>query len=160
MVTWVGPDAKPILRWMGAAGPTELMGGHRMKGMEINGKPIVYHIGYQHFSTITAFVAKMFVEGVTLVVDVRSFPRSCKKGFDGKAMMEGLAERCIMYQWEGKEMGGKSTCEEWDRGCLRVMKLAETEQVCLVCLETRWEDCHRRHLCRILNGFKVHTVNL
>ncbi len=130
-----------------------------MKGMEINGRPIVYDIGYQCYTPLE-FVAKMKAEGVTMVVDVRAKPWSKKPGFNKKDLQATLATQQVLYQHHGEMLGGNRRPRAWDEGVRRLAKMAEVEQLCIMCVEEDRDKCHRKQLAVIFNDFKCHTIAL
>jgi uncharacterized protein (DUF488 family) len=128
--------------------------------MEPNEK-MMYTVGYQG-RTPEQFLEVLMREGITLVVDVRERPYSRQAGFNKNALAERLAAAGIAYEGMGKQLGGFTcTREMWEKGCLRLAKIAREQTVALMCMERKPNRCHRRHIAAILaegHGFTIRHV--
>jgi uncharacterized protein (DUF488 family) len=97
---------------------------------------MLYTVGYQHHTpeTLRNLLDSLQVD---LLVDVRSSPRSRKRGF-GRAKLEGYFGK--RYQWRGDRLGGrgagptKAGLDELARDRRTLM---------LMCMEEAPGDCHR-----------------
>jgi uncharacterized protein (DUF488 family) len=128
--------------------------------------PLVYTVGHGN-RTIEELVATLTVAWVTRLIDVRSYPRSRRYPHFGYGPIgASLAAAGIVYEWRGREMGGKRRGEaEANHPGLReptfrayaehmrsdifqlaaeeVLAQAGREAPCLMCAERDPAQCHR-----------------
>ena len=126
---------------------------------------IVFTIGYAGVK-LPQFIEVLKEHGVTLLIDVRSVPRSQYfSDFNDVRLHGHLAKHGIMYENHKTEFGARQTNAEWFTGeVLDFEKFAESEQfrrgvekvktliqngevVCLMCAEIDPIGCHRGILC-------------
>lgn len=107
--------------------------------------------------------------GVQIVADVRRFPGSRRSPHLSRAALgEALPERGLRYEWWGESLGGRRSlgpppsrhpawrepafrayAEHMDtpqfrEAFARLLEVAGTEEVAVMCSETLWWRCHRR----------------
>jgi uncharacterized protein (DUF488 family) len=122
----------------------------------------LYTVGYE--STDLKFFIECLVENrITVLIDVRDYPGSRKRGFSKKALAEALKRVDITYEhW--RQLGAPKTLRhelretrEWEKyvkGYSEVLDSQEptlvsladktsTELVCLMCFERDHRECHR-----------------
>jgi uncharacterized protein (DUF488 family) len=120
-------------------------------------------IGYEG-GTIDAFLRALREAGVELVLDIRAAPVSRKKGFSKNQLAAHLAEAGIGYRHlrglgtpkRGRDAARGGDLGKFERIFLEHMEepealldlgeaiaLAESQPVCLLCLERDPEHCHR-----------------
>lgn len=126
----------------------------------------LYTIGHGTQDAET-FVARCRPSGVEAVVDIRTLPRSGRHPqYTAEAMKRWLPAAAIAYQWE-PELGGFRRPQPGSRnvglrhprfrayadymasadfaGALgRVLNIARTVPLAVMCSETLWWRCHRR----------------
>ena len=119
--------------------------------------------------------------GLVLLVDVRRFPGSRRHPHFGRGSLEKtLPEAEIEYEWWGEELGGRrSTGANSRHGALRnasfrayadfmetdvfrfaidhLESKARVLPTAVMCAETLWWRCHRRHIADVtqIHGFTV-----
>jgi uncharacterized protein (DUF488 family) len=120
-------------------------------------------IGYEG-GTVSTFIRALREAGVELVVDIRAAPVSRKKGFSKNQLAAHLTEAGIGYRHlrglgtpkRGRDAARGGDIESFERIFLEHMEepealldlgeaiaLAETQPVCLLCLERDPQHCHR-----------------
>jgi uncharacterized protein (DUF488 family) len=101
---------------------------------------------------------------VRTLVDVRAFPVSRRHPqFSTQNLESVLASEGIAYEWQGKALGGYRKVpypEHMKTPAFREAAAAlgaRTDDVCLMCAESKPEDCHRLHIAGWLaaRGHKV-----
>jgi uncharacterized protein (DUF488 family) len=123
----------------------------------------IYTIGYQG-ATLAGFVTALKNAGVQLVLDIRAVPASRKKGFSKSPLTAHLAEAGIAYRHlrglgtpklgrEAARNGDLATFEKVFRAHLdepealldfgEACTLAQSQAVCLLCMERDPHHCHR-----------------
>ena len=123
---------------------------------------IFYTVGYAQ-KDITKFIAELEAHSIDVLVDVREYPLSRKKGFSKTALAEYLRQCGIEY-WHFRELGSpkelrKKYAEDGDFDYFRkhfkegfevrrdILKLlleqTATNTICLMCFEADWSGCHR-----------------
>ena len=99
---------------------------------------MIYTIGYQNL-TPPQLRNLMDSLRVDLLIDVRSVPRSRKRGFSQTSLLALFGTR---YEWRGDRLGGRSP------GVTKagLDELASDKRnLMLLCLEHLPGDCHRHH---------------
>ena len=124
--------------------------------------PTVYTIGHSNQS-LDEFVALLMKQSITLLIDVRSKPRSRFPHFNRKALEKRLPDHHIKYLYLGDHLGGHPQSDDlyvdgrviYERiailpGFRRQLKrvVEESDQHCLVlmCVEENPIECHRHPL--------------
>lgn len=122
----------------------------------------IYSVGYEGF-TLSAFVDRLRAARVDTVVDVRLNPISRKPGFSKKRLAEALGEAGIQYIHErglgnpadnredfrsgdgeaGRERLRQLLAEDGDEAIGRLVDLASTQRVAVLCVERERHRCHR-----------------
>lgn len=78
------------------------------------------------------------------VIDVRTKPYSRFNPQYNRAALEAyLTANGIVYDFRGSQLGGLSENVNYDETLLEVSKLAETENIVLLCSEKDHKKCHR-----------------
>lgn len=132
----------------------------------------IFTIGYGKRS-VEDVIDLLRREAVQYLIDVRSSPRSkFNPGFSAEPLQEVLRNAGIRYVFMGDSLGGRPndlTCYEsghviYDRvrarpffqeGIRRLLRAIEQNlNVCLLCSESRPEDCHRSKLI----GFELDVL--
>ena len=111
------------------------------------GAVALYTIGHSNHP-IDRFLAALGEHAIEVLIDVRSWPGSrwCPQ-FNRKDLQAALAQQRIQYQWRGPCLGGRGDTSIHAEGFLRdmgeVLRLAESQNVALLCSERHPRDCHR-----------------
>jgi uncharacterized protein (DUF488 family) len=124
----------------------------------------VWTIGHSNHP-LDVFVALLLAAGIGTVADVRSFPRSrFHPQFNRQRLEAGLAEAGLGYASFGDELGGRPRQPElydgqghlradlvaetprFRSGIRRLVALATTTPVAVMCSEEDPNRCHRRSL--------------
>lgn len=134
----------------------------------------IYTIGHSNLE-LDRFIATLSDVGISTLVDVRSVPYSrFTPWFNRESLDQSLAKAGVTYRYGGEYLGGRPndpTCyfsgelpdehanylEEVDydevakrpwfqRGLQRVIALAQSESVAVMCSEEDPAQCHRYHL--------------
>jgi uncharacterized protein (DUF488 family) len=113
---------------------------------------------------LDSFVAKLREHGVETIVDVRQNPVSRKRGFSKSKLEKFLAEHGIRYvhmrelgvpaELRNRLRGGECELDEYfaefarylsthDETLASLQSRASNERCCLLCVESRPEECHR-----------------
>jgi uncharacterized protein (DUF488 family) len=113
---------------------------------------------------LDTFVAKLREHGVEMIVDVRQNPVSRKRGFSKSKLEMFLAGHGISYvhqrelgvpaELRNRLRGGECKLDEYfsefarylstqDAALAALQKRSTQERCCLICVESRPEDCHR-----------------
>jgi len=132
---------------------------------------VVFSIGYEGRNP-TDFVAALAKAGVTLLVDVRRLPLSRKSGFSKSALRSLVEGRGIGYEHR-PELGppmpvlqSYRQSKDWTEfrnsylrharthpGALEELgKMAESQTLCVMCLEADASRCHRGLLTSLLRA--------
>lgn len=131
---------------------------------------VVWTIGTGHRS-FEDFSAMLSRRGITVLADVRSFPRSHLDHFNRQALESELPGHRIEYHWLGGDLGGlraggyerHTTTDRYAQGLARLERLARTHRVAVCCAEADPERCHRRFIADSLSqrGWRVvHLIDL
>ena len=126
-------------------------------------RDMLYTVGYES-STIEDFIATLKATGIELVIDVRDYPLSRKKGFSKNKLHEILEMNDIGYVHlkglgdpkEGREAARSGDHKKFLSVFNRHMKTAQAQAdlqtaigfanertSCLLCYERKPEECHR-----------------
>lgn len=119
----------------------------------------IFTIGYggRKFSN---FLFLLKVHNITLVVDIRRIPRSSVTEYGKESLEQLLPEVGITYVFMGETFGGfrrggytrHMQTEAYQEGIKRLLKLAEKENLVLMCKERNDAGCHRRYIVSTLNN--------
>jgi len=126
----------------------------------------VYTIGHGN-RAIKEFVGLLQEAAIECLVDVRAFPASRRHPqFSREALERSLLGAGIRYVWEGKSLGGRRKAvagsrhvalrspgfrayadhmetEDFHIGAARVLELAASAQIAIMCAERLPWECHR-----------------
>jgi uncharacterized protein (DUF488 family) len=107
-------------------------------------RPSIYTIGHGRHP-IDYFLDLLVTNRIQTLADVRAIPRSRWPQFNQKSLIMTLGNAGIRYT-HFKELGGKIIApkEEFDRGIEEIVRMIETERVCMMCSESMPEKCHRK----------------
>ena len=101
------------------------------------------------------------------LIDVRAFPASRRHPqFSRAALSATLHETGIQYDWQGKALGGYRRipyAEHMKTPAFReaaAALAARTDGICLMCAESKPEDCHRLHIADWLAARGHRVVHL
>lgn len=129
----------------------------------------LFTIGHSSRSSET-LIEMLTAHGVTLLVDVRAFPRSRRHPqFNRNALEAALAAAGIDYRWSGTALGGfrkpradsphtaltdaafrgfadHMSSPAFERAAGELLALAERERIALMCAEVNHRHCHRQFI--------------
>ena len=123
---------------------------------------MLYTIGYEGMDT-QKFVSALKSEGIKVLVDVREMPLSRKKGFSKSSLAalmesEGIeyrhirtlgAPKAVRYrlreggEWAEYCEGYQTHLADCEEALSEVVQLANQRDVCLMCFEADYRECHR-----------------
>jgi uncharacterized protein (DUF488 family) len=120
----------------------------------------IYTIGYSN-KNINTFIEKLVENSITLVVDIRSKPRSRNPQFNRMYLERYLANNRLNYLFMGDCLGGLEINHNFDEALDEVVRLSETQNMVLMCVEKNPKDCHRyRTIAPELKKRKVDVCHL
>jgi uncharacterized protein (DUF488 family) len=127
----------------------------------------IFTIGYGG-RKFADFIALLQQHGVSLVVDVRRFPRSKAPGYKKESLEEALPPFGISYIWMGDTLGGfrkggypkYMESDDYRDGISKLLELAEQGNLVLMCKERTDAGCHRRYIAETLAGKGLKTTPL
>jgi uncharacterized protein (DUF488 family) len=104
---------------------------------------VIYTVGHGRHAWAD-FLALLRRYEIEVLCDVRSAARSRWPQFNGQVLAASLKQAGLGYEWL-PECGGKvvAPTEELNRGLERIMELAATERVALMCSESRPLTSHK-----------------
>ena len=128
---------------------------------------VIFTIGYGG-RKFADFVALLQQHGISLVVDVRRFPRSKAPEYEKESLEAKLPEFGISYIWMGNTLGGfrrggypkYMESDDYRGGISKLLELAEWGSLVLMCKERSDAGCHRRYIVETLAGKGVKTIPL
>lgn len=113
----------------------------------------IYTIGHGARST-DGFIGILTEARIQTLVDVRAFPSSKRHPhFSREPLAAALADAGIDYKWEGKALGGYRRvpyAEHMKTARFRDVAAGLADGECIMCAETKPEDCHRLHIAEWL----------
>lgn len=122
----------------------------------------LYTFGYEGLN-LDAFIARLKEVGVQLIIDVREYPLSRKKGFSKNALSAVLVAHEIDYlhmaalgcpkeirqrykadgDWRAYERSFRAYLKIQSEAVRSVAQLARRKTTCLICFEADYSKCHR-----------------
>jgi len=127
----------------------------------------VFTIGYggRRFDD---FVALLQQHGISLVVDIRRFPRSKMPEYNKESIEAKLPQFGISYIWMGETLGGLRRggypkymeSDDYQAGITKLLELAEQGNIVLMCKERTDAGCHRRYIVGTLTNNGIKTIPL
>ena len=127
----------------------------------------VFTIGYggRRFDD---FVALLQQHGISLVVDIRRFPRSKMPEYNKESIEAKLPQFGISYIWMGETLGGLRRggypkymeSDSYQDGMSTLLELAEQGNLVLMCKERTDAGCHRRYIVETLTNNGIETIPL
>jgi uncharacterized protein (DUF488 family) len=108
---------------------------------------MLFSIGHSNHP-IEHFVSLLQGAGVTLLADVRSYPKSrYAPQFNREALEKSLPENGVGYLWLGKELGGmareKISREDFEDALGRLFDASVRQPTAMMCAERDPLNCHR-----------------
>ena len=106
---------------------------------------------------------------VTLLIDVRRFPKSRKyPWFSRENLEEKLVEEGIKYVWMGEELGGYrkggyasyTKTEDFKRALDKLLEISKGETACIMCAEKYPWHCHRKYISIELQNRGVQVIHI
>lgn len=127
----------------------------------------IYTIGYAG-RRIMEFINVLKEHGVTVIVDVRRFPRSKDPDFTGENLRRILKENGIKYVFLGDSLGGfirggyerYVETPKFREGFNMLLYLIREETVALMCKERSTKYCHRRFIAGLLENLGLEVMHL
>ena len=127
----------------------------------------IFTIGYGG-RKFADFIALLRQHGISLVVDVRRFPRSKAPEYNKESLEAKLPDFGISYIWLGDTLGGfrrggypkYMESDDYRDGIGKLLELAEQGNLVLMCKERSDAACHRRYIVETLAGKGVKTIPL
>ncbi len=105
---------------------------------------------------------------ISVVVDVRRFPKSKLPEYNEQSLRSRLAKCGISYVWMGDTLGGLRrggyikymATDNYQAGIAKLLEMAEQGNIVLMCKERSDAGCHRRHIVETLAKKGVRAVPL
>jgi uncharacterized protein (DUF488 family) len=127
----------------------------------------VFTIGYGG-RCFDDFVALLQQHGISLVVDIRRFPRSKMPEYNKESIEAKLPQFGISYIWMGETLGGLRRggypkymeSDDYQAGITKLLELAEQGNIVLMCKERTDAACHRRYIVETLTNNGIKTIPL
>lgn len=127
----------------------------------------VWTIGHSNRS-IEEILELLKENGIQVLVDVRRFPTSKFEHFKKEHLEELLRKHEIEYIWLGNELGGyrkggyrkHMRTKLFREGTSRLMELANSRRVCIMCKEMDPKYCHRRFIAKYLERRNVEVAHI
>jgi uncharacterized protein (DUF488 family) len=127
----------------------------------------VFTIGYggRRFDD---FVALLQQHGISLVVDIRRFPRSKMPEYNRESLEANLPRFGISYIWMGETLGGLRRCgypkymesDDYQAGITKLLELDGQGNIVLMCKERTDDGCHRWYIVETLTNNGIKTISL
>jgi len=124
---------------------------------------IIYTLGYGG-RTIEEFLSIIRSLSITIVIDVRRFPRSKLPYFNKVYLEKILMHKGIQYYWLGDFLGGYRggyrkymLSKEYELGIAILEKILQRtlysgENAVIICLEKNPKGCHRRFIAETMEN--------
>lgn len=126
-----------------------------------------YTIGYGG-RKITDFIKILKEYNITVVVDVRRFPKSKDPAFSKDNLELFLRENGVKYVSLGESLGGfvrggyekYMESQKFKEGFESLLNIIREETVALMCIEKNAKYCHRRFIAQRLEKMGVEIINI
>jgi uncharacterized protein (DUF488 family) len=122
----------------------------------------IYTVGYES-TDVHLFVACLVESDVTVLIDVRDYPGSRKRGFSKNALADALENAGITYEhwrhlgapkeirhelkktknWLQYAEAYSTILDVQEHTLIELAVKARSERVCLMCFERDHQECHR-----------------
>lgn len=122
----------------------------------------LFTVGYEA-TTLELFIEQLLESRVEVLIDVRDYPLSRKKGFSKHALANALNEVGVAYEhwrqlgapkairnqlkdtkdWQAYVQGYSHVLDEQESTLVELAARAEASTVCLMCFERDYRECHR-----------------
>lgn len=127
----------------------------------------VYTIGYGG-RKIESFISILREYGITVVIDVRRFPKSKDPSFCRDSLERILGENGIKYYFLGEKLGGfvRGGYEKYmgsqifREGVEMLLNIIGREVAVLMCKERNVKYCHRRLISNYLERLGVKVMHI
>jgi len=127
----------------------------------------VYTIGYGG-RKIFDFINILEKHGITVVVDVRRFPKSKDPAFNRENLEKTLKENKMEYVFLGESLGGfvkggyekYMETQKFMEGFNVLLNIIERETAALMCKERNAKYCHRRFIAQRLENLGVKVIHI
>lgn len=114
------------------------------------------------------FVSLLQEHGITLVVDIRRFPRSTVAEYNKENLEAKLPQFGIGYISMGDTLGGfrpsgyrkHMESDSYRSGINKLLELADQGNLVLMCKERSDAGCHRRYIIETLANKGIETIPL
>ncbi|MEM1514467.1 MAG: DUF488 domain-containing protein [Thermoproteota archaeon] len=128
---------------------------------------VIYSIGYWG-RTITEFINLLKKNNITVVVDVRRFPKSSNVEFSRENLEKTLKENGIKYIFLGESLGGfiregyekYMETQKFKDGLNTLIEIAKRGVVAFMCRERNIRHCHRRFIAKLLESLGMEVKNI
>ncbi|MEM2341740.1 MAG: DUF488 domain-containing protein [Candidatus Bathyarchaeia archaeon] len=127
----------------------------------------VYTIGYSG-RKITNFISALKERDVTIVIDVRRFPKSSEPAFNRENLEIALKENNIRYIFLGENLGGfvregyekYMETRKFKEGLTLLLNIIREGNAVLMCRERNVKYCHRRFISQILENLGIEVIHI
>ena len=127
----------------------------------------IWTVGYSNYS-LENFLELLKGNRIQVLVDIRRFPTSKMQHFRKEEMEEWLPRKGVEYVWLGKELGGYRKggyqkymqTKTFREGVKKLLEIAKTKRVCIMCMETNPKYCHRRFISTYLEKKGVKVIHI
>ncbi len=127
----------------------------------------VYTIGYAK-RDISDLINILRKYGITLLVDVRRFPKSKYPEFEKENLKNILEKNGLKYVFLGENLGGfvkggykkYMETQKFKDGFKVLLNLIRKETVVLMCREKNVKYCHRRFIASLLENLGVEVIHI
>lgn len=126
----------------------------------------IYTLGYGKWKKLREFIKYLKKLEVDVLVDVRRFPQSSNPEFMKENMEIELPKWGINYECMSETLGGfrrggyrkHMETEEYKSGIKRLLKMAEENNVAIMCIERSYKYCHRKFIMQTLSEIGVKVI--
>jgi len=126
----------------------------------------IHTIGYGN-RKLNDFISILKNYGISILVDVRRYPRSKNPEYNREELERELLKHGIRYIFMGEQLGGfrrgyqkYMKTKAYKDGIEALLKLTKEGNAALMCLELKPEHCHRRYICETLENMGVEIVHI